>query len=72
MGVDYLYCGCCTGCYNSDWFDVCKYCDSHLDHPSTHGYFCNECAEWYLVKEDKKTRRFCSENCYNEYKKIKK
>jgi len=71
MGVDFLYCGECRECFNSECFPncYCESCDESFEHPSGHGYYCIDCG----IEEDKfievDNNYFCNDECYQTHKK---
>lgn len=85
MGVDYLYCGSCGECYNSDCFNDCNWCESPIERIKKCGcsyLLCNDCDEDYILYFDKRLYKqnkkifnncekiiFCEE-CLKKYKKL--
>ena len=64
MGIDYLYCGGCEECYNSQDFTQCHECGDRFEHPRE-GYYCCECLPIHEYV-NYKDHRYCRD-CYNNY-----
>jgi len=76
MAIDYLYCGECKDIFYEESFPQCDSCTELFEHPSDHGYYCDECLPYDKITKECKDEdgqdSMCCLTCFDKYFKIVK